>query len=68
MTIVEVVNSIKQREQNLQELVQDCVQLWGELYWLNSHFQTSSVAVIMEKISTDIHYDIQKFNSLIFLN
>lgn len=68
VTIIEVLNSIKENEEKLQDLVNQSAILWGELFWLNSDFQTSCVAVIMEKISTDIHYDLQKFNSFIFLN
>ena len=64
MKISEVVKSIKQSQQNLQELVEHCIDSWGEFYYLNNDFQTSPVAVVMEKISTDIHYDLQKFNSL----
>lgn len=68
MDILDVVSSIKRSEQTLQDLAKECVELWGESYWLNSNFQKSSVSVVMETISTDIHYDIQKFNSFIFWN
>ena len=68
MNIVEVVNSIKQSQRSLRDLEKRAILLWGDLYWLDSGFQSSVEAVIMEKVSTDIHYELQKFNSFTSLN
>jgi hypothetical protein len=68
MDILEVFKSIKQSRKNLKDLEAQVILLWGELYWLNSDFQSSNEAAIMEKISTDIQYDLQKYNSFISLN
>jgi len=68
MDILEVFKSIKQSRKNLKDLEAQVILLWGELYWLNSDFQSSNEAAMMEKISTDIQYDLQKYNSFISLN
>jgi hypothetical protein len=68
MDILEVFKSIKQSRKNLKDLEDQVILLWGELYWLNSDFQSSNEAAMMEKISTDIQYDLQKYNSFISLN
>jgi hypothetical protein len=68
INILDAVSSYKRNEQTLEGLVRECVDLWGEFYWLNSEFQKSSSPVIMERINTDIAYDLQKFNSFIFWN
>ena len=68
MDILEVFKSIKQSRKNLKDLETQVILLWGELYWLNSDFQSSNEAAMMEKISTDIQYDLQKYNSFISLN
>jgi|688.fasta_scaffold80602_4 hypothetical protein len=68
MDILEVFKSIKQSRKNLKDLEAQVILLWGDLYWLNSDFQSSNEAAMMEKISTDIQYDLQKYNSFISLN
>lgn len=68
MDILEVFKSIKQSRKNLKDLETQVILLWGELYWLNSDFQSSNEAAMMEKISTDIQYGLQKYNSFISLN
>jgi hypothetical protein len=68
MDILEVFISIKQSRKNLKDLEAQVILLWGDLYWLNSDFQSSNEAAMMEKISTDIQYDLQKYNSFISLN
>jgi hypothetical protein len=68
MNILEVFKSIKQSRKNLKDLEAQVILLWGDLYWLNSDFQSSNEAAMMEKISTDIQYDLQKYNSFISLN
>ena len=68
MGILEVFKSIKQSRKNLKDLETQVILLWGELYWLNSDFQSSNEAAMMEKISTDIQYGLQKYNSFISLN
>ena len=68
MDILEVFKSIKQSRKNLKDLETQVILLWGELYWLNSDFQSSNEAAMKEKISTDIQYGLQKYNSFISLN
>jgi len=52
MDILEVFKSIKQSRKNLKDLEDQVILLWGELYWLNSDFQSSNEAAMMEKIRT----------------
>jgi len=68
MGIVEVIHSLKENIKAFQDLEISATKQWGKLYWLDSDFQDSKIATIMEKTNAEINYYSHQFNSSIHLN
>lgn len=61
--IMDVIRSISENRQKLQDLEVFATVQWGELYWLNAKFQNSDIATLMERHNADINYYLHQFNS-----
>lgn len=66
--IMEVIRSISENRQKLQDLEFFATVQWGELYWLNAKFQNSETAMIMKAVSREIAYYNEEYKSSTFIH
>ena len=66
--IIEIINTIKKSQKELNDLREYALKRWGLCFWLSEDFQSSEHAYFMETISASIHYDTYTFGSLTHLN
>jgi hypothetical protein len=66
--IIEIINTIKKSQKELNDLREYALKRWGLCFWLSEDFQSSEHAYFMETISASIHYDTYTYGLLIHLN